>query len=138
MVHVIVSNEPLTYDSEITATEGGVSPSFTALTSPFVPGDGEYQVWNSVSCLDGYLYALSSTNVAGKSGRAAVKLNRADLIGLTDDLNGDGKFDLADIRVLLQALASGTAPAFRADYNGDGAFTLVDVLYQLRAFLHVL
>jgi hypothetical protein len=66
-----------------------------------------------------------------------VKLNRADLIGLTDDLNGDGKFDLADIRVLLQALASGTAPAFRADYDGDGAFTLADVLYQLRALLQV-
>ncbi len=137
VVHVIVSNEPLTYDSEITATEGGVSPSFTALTSPFAPGDGEYQVWNSVSCLDGYLYALSSTNVAGKSGRAAVKLNRADLIGLTDDLNGDGKFDLADIRVLLQALASEMKPTFRADYNGDGAFTLADVLYQLRALLQV-
>ena len=136
VLHVIVSNDPLTYDSEITATEGGVSPSFTALESPFAPVENEYQVWNSVSCIDGSLYVLSSTNVAGKSGSAAVKLNRADLAVLADDLNGDGKFDLADILVLLRTLMSGETPTFPADYNGDGAFTLADVLHQLRALVN--
>ena len=135
VLRVIVSNEPLTYNSDIIATEGGVSPSFTALDAPFPAVRNESQVWNSVSCIDGRLYALSSTRVTGKAGSAAVKVRRSVPVSFITDLDGNGWLDLADIHGLLGALSTGAYPPSQLDYNGDGVFNIVDVLYSLIALL---
>lgn len=135
VLRTIVSNEPLTYNSDIIATEGGVSSSFTALDAPFPAVRNESQVWNSVSCIDGRLYALSSTRVTGKAGSAAVKVRRSVPIAFITDLDGNGRLDLADIHGLLGALSTGAYPPSQLDYNGDGVFNIADVLYSLIALL---
>lgn len=135
VLRTIVSNEPLTYNSDITATEGGVSPSFTALESPFAPIENEYQVWNSLCCIGSRLYALSSTRVTGKAGSAAIKINRSVPVEFIIDMDGDGEINLADVACLLRALATGAYPPSQLDYNGDGRFDIADVLYRLTAVL---
>lgn len=66
-MHIAVSNAPVTFNSLIHCTTGGVSPDFTELQSPYdymnQKQDGSdasgCQLWNSLFVdSDGYLYAL--------------------------------------------------------------------------------
>lgn len=128
---VVVSNEPLTYNSEIAHTLGGPSSNFTKLEDPFGRVENGYQLWNSVSCFDNSLYVLSGVNVNG-GGQAAVKLRRADLV--VYDLNADGKVSLSDVMYALRAIGTQDAGEYalsQLDYNADGVMTIADALSLL-------
>ena len=129
---VVVSNAPLTYDSAVAYTTGGPSSSFTKLEDPFGRVENGYQLWNSVSCYDGHLYVVSSTNVNGETGKAAVKLRRADLV--IYDLNDDGKISFFDVLIALRAIGQGGGEYFASqlDYNADGSLDIADALSLLR------
>lgn len=128
---VAVSNAPLTYDSALAYTTGGISESFTALPSPFERVESGYQIWNSVAFFGDSLYVMSQTAINGADGAvtsAAVRVRRASLARTQPDPNGDGILTLDDAVFALRKLSRGETDQ-RLDCNGDGEFTLADVLY---------
>lgn len=128
---VAVSKEPLTFDSKVAYTTGGVSDSFTALENPLGREESGYQIWNSVGSFGGYLYAVSQTGTNGATGENAVRIRRAKLVQTEPDLDGDGVLTLLDIFAALQNSRTGKWHPLELDYNGDGVFTLADVLCRL-------
>lgn len=130
-LRIAISNEPLTYNSKIEYTTGGLSADFTLLSDPFDRNESGYQIWNSVGFYGGYLYAMSYTGINAADGSAtstAVRVRRAKLLRTDPDLNGDGVSTLADVICALKMLAAGKEIP---DYNNDGSGTLADVLCWL-------
>jgi len=56
---------------------------------------------------------------------------------LRGDLNGDGKRDLADVRLLIYMLLGQQPKTPEADLTGDGAVTLVDVQALIRLLVGI-
>jgi hypothetical protein len=105
----------------MTGTAGAVATVVVEIPTDFTPGEYTVNVKNTV------LYGADGVEHPGKATEFAWTIEQG---GVTGDLNGDGKVDIADAVAVLDIMAA-SGYDVAADLNNDGSIDVADFVSVL-------
>jgi len=135
------------YSGDLHLGGGSGSNNLTGVDPRFVnPAGGDFRLQPGSPAIDAGMDLRSAgvtTDFEGTPRPQGAGFDiGADEVGsgptpLAGDLNGDGKLDLADVRLLIQMLIGQIPKTPEADLTGDGAVTLADVQALIRLLVGI-
>ena len=133
----VTSDDVLTLETKLTASQGGPSTGFTELPDLFEDPETGYMIWNTVFASGNYLYFAGSAGTNNGSVSTAIQIRRADISKtvVNGDMDKDGLVTLKDTLIALKEFGSATA-LYKYDINNDGIISFADALAVLRAALN--
>lgn len=123
----MVNGSPVGFRTVEIGGRNGTTLTFTAGTDDLSPGTYVYTVDSSDDVDMGHFTVGNATGGIDLTGNGRVS-GSVDDDPVHEDVTGDGKFTIADVRALFSHLTAAKEHPDRYDVTGDGKVTIADVI----------